>query len=287
MNTTPKTIQIFLPQGDPRGIRIADITTRLVQAIEVPRSLLPDFLKMPESAHVALYFLWGEAEDDADATVYVGQTGDLRARLIDHNKKKDFWQRVVVVVAKNNQLLTQTHALFLEWRSIQALREAGRYKDENGNSGSRPHTPAPLEAECHEIFETAQTLLSVLGYSLFDAVLSRRNCDTADSDDELFFCTASGANSRGMLTSEGFVVMKDSVGRRENVPSLTGTPGAALRQRLLDSGAMLASGQTVVFQRDHLFRSPSMAALALMGRTCNGWVDWKNKNGKTLSEVKR
>ena len=30
---TPKTIQIFLPGGDPRGIRVAEITTRIVQVI--------------------------------------------------------------------------------------------------------------------------------------------------------------------------------------------------------------------------------------------------------------
>ena len=57
MSTTPKTIQIFLPGGDPQGIRVAEITTRIVQVIEVPRSLLPDFLKMQESDQVALYFL--------------------------------------------------------------------------------------------------------------------------------------------------------------------------------------------------------------------------------------
>ena len=48
MTATPKTIQIFLPGGDPRGIRVAEITTRIVQVIEVPRSLLQDFLRMPE-----------------------------------------------------------------------------------------------------------------------------------------------------------------------------------------------------------------------------------------------
>ena len=30
----PKTIQIFLPSGDPRGIRIAEVTTRIVQVVE-------------------------------------------------------------------------------------------------------------------------------------------------------------------------------------------------------------------------------------------------------------
>jgi hypothetical protein len=39
MNPTPKTIQISLPGGESWGIRIAEITTRIVQVIEVPRSL--------------------------------------------------------------------------------------------------------------------------------------------------------------------------------------------------------------------------------------------------------
>ena len=61
MSAAPKTIQIFLPSGDPRGIRIAEITTRIVQAIEIPRSLLHDFLKMPESEKVGLYYLIGDS----------------------------------------------------------------------------------------------------------------------------------------------------------------------------------------------------------------------------------
>lgn len=283
MTATAKTIQIFLPGGDPRGIRVAEITTRIVQVIEVPRSLLQDFLKMPESDQVAVYFLFGESEDGAEQKVYIGQTGDLRARLAKHNKEKDFWERALVLISRTNSL-TQTHALFLEWHCLQATRKAARYADENGNSGSKPHTPAPLEADCLEIFETGHTLLATLGYPLFDPVAKPV---ASAATDELFFCTASGANGRGLYTEEGFVVLKGSVGRLKNVPSIIGTAGERLRDRLLISGAMRAEGDTVIFERDELFRSPSMAALALMGRTCNGWVDWKTKDGKTLDEVKR
>ena len=278
---TPKTIQIFLPSGDPRGIRVAEITTRIVQVIEVPRSLLQDFLKMPESDQVALYFLFGESEDGAEQKVYIGQTGDVRARLTDHNKKKEFWERALVLISRTNSL-TQTHALFLEWYCLQAASKAGRYTNENGNSGSKPHTPPPLEADCLEIFETGRTLLATLGYPLFEPVAK-----AAERKDDVFYCRSSGANGRGLYTQEGFVVLKGSVGRLENVPSLIGTAGERLRDRLLESGVMRADGDRVVFERDYLFKSPSMAALALMGRTCNGWVDWKTKDGKTLDEVKR
>lgn len=51
---------------------------------------------------------------------------------------------------------------------------------------------------------------------------------------------------------------------------------------------MRAEGDAVVFQSDHLLRSPSMAAVALLGRTtANGWLEWKTPEGRTLDEVKR
>lgn len=43
MSSHPQTIQIFLPSGDPQGVRVAEITTRIVRMIEVPRSLMADF----------------------------------------------------------------------------------------------------------------------------------------------------------------------------------------------------------------------------------------------------
>lgn len=219
MNPTPKTIQIFLPGGDPRGIRIAEITTRIVQVIEVPRSLLLDFLKMPESNQVSLYFLFADAEDGEDPRVYIGQTGDLRTRLATHNQKKDFWQRALVLISRTNSL-TQTHGLFLEWHALQATKSAGRYADENGNDGSKPHTPPPLEADCLEIFETGRTLLATLGYPIFDPVGTHASAKA----EEIFYCTPPGSNGRGLYTPDGFVVLKGSIGRKENVPKFTPCP---------------------------------------------------------------
>jgi len=281
--STPKTIQIFLPHGDPRGIRVSEITTRIVQVIEVPRSLLSEFFKMPESNQVAVYFLFGESVDGEEQKVYIGQTGDLRGRLAIHNREKDFWERALVLISKTNSL-TQTHALFLEWHCLQASRKAGRYADENGNNGSKPHTPTPMEADCLEIFETGQVLMASLGFPIFDPVIVTQESGV----EEEFFCRSSGAQGRGVYTSEGFVVRKGSIGRRENVPSIIGTAGERLRARLLESGVMRPDGDaSLVFERDHLFRSPSMAALSLMGRSANGWVEWKNKDGKTLDAIKR
>jgi len=280
MKATPKTIQIFLPSGDPRGLRIAEITTRIVQVIEVPRSRLDEFAKMGESGQVGVYFLFGSDTELDDPQVYIGQTGDLRTRLASHHAKKEFWQRALVLISRTNSL-TQTHALFLEWHCLKLASEAGRYRVENGNAGSKPHTPAPLEADCLEIFETGSILLSTLGFPVFEAVAK------ASGGDEIFYCHANGSDGRGMLTDDGFVVLKGSVGRKENVPSIRGTSTERLRLKLVETGVMREDGDKVVLERDHLFGSPSMAAIALLGRTANGWLAWKAKDGRTLDELKR
>lgn len=264
-------------------MRVAEITTRIVRVIEVPRSQLADFVKMPEAQQVGLYFLIGDLSEVGLPRVYIGQSGNVGARLVQHNQGKDFWNRALVVISLTNSM-TQTHALFLEWFAIAEATKAGRYSLENGNTGARPHTPAPLEADCNEIHETAATLLATLGQPIFESLT---HAPTAKGEKELFFCKGSGADGVGEYTTEGFVVHKGSKGRAEIVASIQGTSNERLRNQLVLDGILTAQNGQLVFTRDHLFSSPSMAAMAVMGRSANGWIEWKAANGKTLDEVKR
>lgn len=86
----PQTIQFFLPQGEPRGIRIAEITTRIVQAVYVPRNKLAEATERPELRGVGVYFLFGQPEEQAKPLVYVGEAEDCLTRFKQHNANKDF-----------------------------------------------------------------------------------------------------------------------------------------------------------------------------------------------------
>lgn len=266
---------------------MAEITTRIVRVIEVPRSQLADFLKMPEAQQVGVYFLMGELSEAGLPRTYIGQSGSVGKRLEQHHQNKDFWNRAFVVISLTNSL-TQTHALFLEWLAIAEATKAGRYGLENGNTGSQPYTPAPLQADCHEIHETSATLLATLGQPIFEPLTS---APTAKGIVELFYCKGSGADGVGEYTTEGFVVHKGSKGRAEIVPSIQGTSHERMRSQLITEGVLTeiagSAGSLLVFTRDHLFSSPSTAAMAVMGRSANGWVEWKTASGKTLDEVKR
>lgn len=283
MYISPKTIQIFLPSGDPQAIRVAEITTRIVRVIEIPRPLLSQFLQMPEASQVGVYFLFGEDEATAEPKIYIGQSGNVGKRLGEHNEKKDFWNRALVVVSLTNSL-TQTHALFLEWNSIKQATEAGRFDLENGKAGSKPHTPAPLEADCMEIFETSRTLLATLGYPIFEPIA--KPASTA-APQELFYCKRSGCSAVGEYTSEGFVVLMGSQGRAEVGGAYLNESFTKRRAQLISQGKAVVKNGHLEFTENVLFSSPSGASSVVLGGASNGWTDWKAANGKTLSELKR
>lgn len=222
-------------------MRVAEITTRIVRVIEVPRSQLADFLKMPEAQQVGVYFLMGELSEAGLPRSYIGQSGNVGKRLEQHHQNKDFWNRAFVVISLTNSL-TQTHALFLEWLAIAEATKSGRYGLENGNTGSQPYTPAPLQADCHEIHETAATLLATLGQPIFEPLT---NAPTDKGIVELFYCKGSGADGVGEYTTEGFVVHKGSKGRAEIVPSIQGTSHERMRSQLITEG-VLADRKSVV-----------------------------------------
>ena len=283
----PQTIQIFLLTGDPRGMRVAEITTRIVRVIEVPRSQLADFLKLPESQQVGVYFLMGDLSDVGLPRAYVGQSGNVGNRLVQHNQNKDFWNRALVVISLTNSL-TQTHAMFLEWFAIAEATKAGRYSLENGNTGSQPYTPAPLQADCYEIHETAATLLATLGQPVFEPLTQITTTSNGKPQPaELFYCKGPDANGVGEYTSEGFVVLKGSTARVGNVASIQGSSQERFREQLVTDGVLQLQGTQYVFTRDYLFTSPSMAAIAVLGRSANGWMEWKTDEGQTLDGAKR
>ena len=56
---------------------------------------------------------------------------------------------------------TVTHAT-MEQLSISRAKTAGRYRTDNSTDGSKPHTPAPMEADRHEFIDTVAVLLTTL-----------------------------------------------------------------------------------------------------------------------------
>ena len=275
----PRTIQIFLPTGDPSGIRIAEITTSIIRLIEVPRNQLVDFLEMPESGQVGLYFLVGQENQDE---VYIGQSGDVGTRLSQHNKddKKD-WERALVLVSLTNNL-TQTHALYLESLSIERAKACKRFEISNGNSGQKPYTPIPLKADCDEMHEIGSLLLATLGYPIFEPLIDSTPTETL----EPLICSRPNVKARAFYTNEGMVVLEGSFAlmnpKKQQDPKMI-----AKRDEMLRKGILIEKDGYFVFTRDFLFKTPSGASGLLVLGSSNGWTDWKTESGQTLSDYQK
>lgn len=283
----PQTIQIFLHSGNPSGIRTAELTTRTIRATEVPRSDLTTFRSMAEANQVALYFLFGEDEISDVQQCYIGQTGASRTRLNNHDQEKDFWDRVVVITS-NNHSITDTHVKYLEWKSIQLATAANRFELQNGNAGSKPHTPAPLEADCEEILETITTLIGTLGYPVFVGLRKVEDKSAPEFDSSrIVYCEGrSGtAKASGIYGEQGLVVFKGSTAALTPTNEKLGEVIAARRERLAKQGVLAIEDDKVYFLKDHAFKTPSGACDVVLFRAGNGWTEWKTKDGTTLHDL--
>lgn len=103
---------------------------------------------------------------------------------------------------------------------------------------------------------------------------------------EQFYLTGKDSSAVGELVEDGFVVRAGAIARIDVVPSAQDTV-PSMRKKLVESGVLVQEDGHLRFTQDYLFNTPSGASAAVLGRKSNGWVDWKNKDGKTLNEVKR
>ncbi|MBB5175131.1 DUF4357 domain-containing protein [Texcoconibacillus texcoconensis] len=59
------------------------------------------------------------------------------------------------------------------------------------------------------------------------------------------------------------------------------------REKLIKDEVVTEKNGVYIFNIDYPFNSPSQAAAVILGRNANGWIEWKNIDGKTLDHLKR
>ena len=265
MKTKPQTIQIFLPDGSPRSIKIAEITNRTISAVFIPRNKLNQANHRDEIQNVGTYFLFGKNEEHSLQQVYIGESEDCLKRLRDHNRNKDFWTHAVVMVSKTSAL-TKTHVKYLEHLAVEKAKESSRFYTENDKIPTAPFVTESMEADLLDSFETIQVLLETLGYPLFDTVE-----EEPTSQKESFNLEGRGIKAKGDLVDDGFIVYKSSEAKLDTVPSCHDYL-INLRNQLIKDGILINNGKLLFFNKNYVFSSPSTAGGVVLGRSTNGWT---------------
>jgi len=200
-----KTIKIFLPNGNTDNVKIASIANSTVQATLIPRNILDSINDYEEISSQGIYFLL-----DNDNNVYVGEAENVRDRIIQHNKSKDWWVKVITInVISINSPLTKADIKFLELLTYNKIEEAGRYKLDQ-TIPAKATVSRDRKADLMHIYEDIKMLVSVLSYPLFNPQRQTAD-DTVDEEEKLvFYMNRNNISASGEYTSEGFLLYAGS-----------------------------------------------------------------------------
>lgn len=272
-----KSLKVILLDGTPYGVKTAELSNWNGKAIFAKRSALKKLKELPEAEMPAVYFLL--SEDDG---VYVGETDALGQRLAHHTMTRPNWSELIAFTSPK---LTKTEVKYLEHVFTKRLAADGLVKLENGTSPKSPTISFEDQDVMEEFVDHASDVLLSLGYSLLD--VSHEIEATAKQSGVSVVCAGPDANAQGLYSESGLLVLKGSLARKQHAPTFEGHSYLKLRTQMLESGILQPSDDRhFVFTQDHLFPSPSAAAIVL-GRSANGWAEWKTQEGKTLKELEQ
>jgi len=133
---TSATIKLFLPLGDAKSLRTAEISNWTGKAVAAPRTELDELLAREELDKAGVYILIGSDPQTNAPRAYIGEAEIIRDRLKQH-KTKEFWVSAIVFVSKDENL-TKAHVRYLESRLLAEASQVNRFAlEQNQAGGSR------------------------------------------------------------------------------------------------------------------------------------------------------
>ena len=162
----PFTIRIFVPEGDPEGLRIIDRQSSPSKFFAFPRAKWEQIKNRPELTSAGIYILTGYSKpEDELPTVYVGQADTIKNRIEQHIRNKEFWDKAVIFVSST---INSTHAKWLEHKLIDRVLRANRSIVENGNSPQEPTISEAEQAEMQVFLAEIYQTLPLVGLMAFE-----------------------------------------------------------------------------------------------------------------------
>lgn len=300
----PFSIRIFVPSGDPEGVRVISRDDWPGKAVVFPRELLGEVKGRREYQQPGVYLLAGGKR------LYIGEGDPLGERLDEHARKKPFWRKAVFFTAEGGRL-NKAHVQHLESRLVSLAREAELAELDNGNQPLPPALSEEEHASAENFLREILLMLPLLGFWQFDD--DRRDELEAEIQEEseqkiaaksggkradlysalprgmvFSFRSATAAKAHLTLVEGGVSVHAGSEAVLEARPhfEIHGASYAALRRELIEAGILKPQGPVMVFTADQFFASASAAASVVAGQNHNA-DHWVTADGANLGDLLR
>lgn len=267
-----KTISIYIPDSNPRGIKICDIQNSIVKAIYTPRSKLSEATFRNELKSPWIYFLIWDKNEVWKELVYIWEAETIIDRLKQHNARKDFWNYSICFISEK-QNINKAHIKFLESYAYKEAKKINKCELENSVIPTQSALNEQEEDFALSFFDDVKILISTLGYSFFEEN-KKRKINT-------YVCKWKQAYATGEYNDDGFTVFKWS--KANLIEAKTAWWWILnIRKNLLKNWILLEKDWVLVFEEDYTFWSPSASAWVILARSANGWTEWKDEKWNTL-----
>lgn len=271
-----KKVEIIYHNGQPDGIRSIRRYLSTMTTYVIPRPLLTEAKKITGINRPGIYYLISENDENKIAQIYVGQTRNGVNRLDSHNQSKDFWNKAIMFLA-DSKTFSLDMISGLEAYAIKKATESRRYKVENAVNPKFEIDEYDLPL-IEEVYEEIKFIMATQGYKLENSKMSL-------NEGHILHTTRNGIEAYGVYDGEKFEILEGSevdMSRRchsDNVEKQ--------RQTAVQNGNISLVDGKYRLNVSVSFTSPSSASMFVLGGSTNGWVEWKNKDGKTLDEFFR
>lgn len=282
-NSAAYSVRLFMPHGDPDGLRIIDQPNWSGVGVAFPRGAYREVSSRKEFERTGIYILVGQSRDGGPIpNLYIGQSDKISSRLDSHHKNKDFWEWAVFFVSKDNALNVAA-AQFIESRLIEKALSAKRCNLDNGNAPAGPNLADADAADAEGFMAHILRVLPLLGISAFED----KEIKTEEKERIILQCVArkKAILASGYVQAGGFVVCKGSSADPEIKAGMHDYM-RAIQKDLLNRGILVPDGKLYRFTQDYDLSSPSTAAGVVLGRAANGRTEWFDpKSKKTLKAI--
>ena len=266
------TVQLIDREAD--GIRICRVEGESLVTVVVPRAKLAEAKRLPDLPHRGVYYLLDEDHGVLNR-VYAGQTTQGLMRLEAHKAKKEFWNKAVMFL-DDDYNVDRDVLDALEATAIEYVRNHGDYETENAAT-PEPNINPYKEQRVQKLHESILFRMEALGYDL------NRTYDGPEAGSAVFHTKKLGIKAMGRYSKDTgkFTVLAGSQVALDR-PIIKNKNAMNARKELFGDSIARAN-----LESDVTFPTPSAAAVFVLGSSQNGWTEWVDDNGNTLSDIYR
>ncbi|WP_299814675.1 GIY-YIG nuclease family protein [uncultured Jannaschia sp.] len=286
--TFGRTIQLFLVDGKPSGLRKATIHGWTGLLFVSGASAFGAMTARDEVDRTGVYILSGpDPETPGGTRAYIGSGNSVSERIRQSARNRYFWEMAIAVTTSDDDL-SKGHAEYLEAQLIRLAAEAGRVTLDNGThpDSSRRRLPEADVANMEQFLANLRIILPVIGLDMLKpqpkAVAKAAQPVEERTSGEVRFEVRHKSGVRALAVEEDgeFVVLEGSEALMDM--DYARKSYDSLKKRLIADGVLIPDKSNSVatqatllrFSRPWAFKGPSAAGSVVLDRNTNGRTRW-------------